>query len=287
MALKVDVTEEPGLHSILEQNENATSKELQPALDDFLATPGVANSEVEEDLKDKMHRHRETAAAGSGLGKSIRDWWFGEEHEVIATEQRAIELAAYWLTLPAVKDSKVSVSSSTTSSNEVSASFTIAGIGGGPTLKLDLKETVEFETTSPERVSLTSIGTFEKVEAKRLGEPIGTYVRLASIDRDHFDWSVEAAKQPDSNGLGSPTSSRGFELSKSPGTLTESLSIASGTTWELGIDLSLEKLGLSAKLGTKVTYEREVEYKYTLPGGKDYTASRYNSFPAYIWTVGA
>jgi hypothetical protein len=64
------------------------------------------------------------------------------------------------------------------------------------------------------------------------------------------------------------------------------LTIATGTTLELGAELSLDKLGLKAKLGTKTTYKHETKFAYELPGGHSYLAGLYAGFPpAYIWTL--
>jgi hypothetical protein len=288
MSLKVEVTEQPGLQSILDRPDEPNRAAVEPALHDFLATPGVAGSDIEADLNQAMAEQAETAAEGFGWWDGFKAWWNGEQHKVVDTEQRKLELAAYWLTLPAVDGSKVAVSSSVSHSGEVSASLKIAGIGGGPTFTLDLKEQVDFNAIATERAFLTSTGTFEKVEVTNLaGEQIATYARLRVIDRDNFAWHREAAQPPDPSTLGSPTGSREFDVSGASGTTIETLSIASGTTWELGADLDLSALGLSAKLGTKVTYAREVTYEYELPAGSDYLARRYSSFPAYLWSVKA
>jgi hypothetical protein len=53
----------------------------------------------------------------------------------------------------------------------------------------------------------------------------------------------------------------------------------------VGAELSLDKLGLEAKIGSKTTYVREVEYEYELPEGHEYLAASYAAFPAYLWTV--
>jgi len=288
MPLNVDVIEEPGLRSLLEQSEAPARDEAERELANFLYSPGVSGSRVAANLGASMRAQRETTAETAGWWEAVKHWWLGEKHTVVASEEHPVELAAYWMTVPGVHDSKVTVSSSTSGSSAVSASLKIAGIGGGPTLTVQLKETVEFEASSPERAALKTTGTFEKVEVRRLDEQVvGTYVRLSSIDRDNFEWQRGPATPPDPSRLGKPGSSRRFSLAPaSPTDLThETLTLAKGTEWDFGVELSLEKLGLSAELGAKITYEHEVEYAYDLPGGSNYLAGIYGSFPAYLWTI--
>jgi hypothetical protein len=114
---------------------------------------------------------------------------------------------------------------------------------------------------------------------------MGTYVRLASVDHTDFDWTLERAATPDPKVLGSEIDRQGVKLAGSEAEGQTTLEIASGTTWELGADLELKDLGLSVGISGKGTYERAVEYAYTLPKGRNYVATRYASFPAYVWTV--
>ena len=66
---------------------------------------------------------------------------------------------------------------------------------------------------------------------------------------------------------------------------TQTVSVAAGTTWEIGATLSLEQLGMEASIGAAMTYEHELSYANELPGRHDYVASLYQQFPAYIWRV--
>lgn len=109
--------------------------------------------------------------------------------------------------------------------------------------------------------------------------------RLGALDPDNLEWERSPDKPPNPASLGHATSTRAFDASASSGTTTEELTITRRTTWEFGAELNLEKLGLKAKLGTKVSYEREVVYSNEFPGRHHYVAARYLSFPACLWSV--
>lgn len=284
-SLRVEVTEQPGLQALLAGDEPPPDAELRQAADLFVTTPGVEGTAVSERVGDAIRSGSQATAKGLGWWDNLRRWLAGERQKVVGSEEHEIELVAYWLTVPGVAGAKVTLSSSATSSDETSASFTIAGIGGGPTFSLALKEDVKFDSARDLRVAMLAKATFEKVQVTRDGRPIATYARLASLDRDNLVWTVEPASPPDPTSWGSPTWSRRFQVSLSTGTLTDTLTVTRGTTWDVGADLSLDKIGLKAKLGSKVTYEGEVECAYELPGGHDYLAVRYPAFPAFLWTV--
>src|SRR5205814_1201110 len=105
-------------------------------------------------------------------------------------------------------------------------------------------------------------GTFEKVEVTRRGNVVGTYARLVTIDRNNVVFTSYACSPPDPAPWGAPAETKRYEAAAGSGTIKDVLTLSRGTTWEIGAELSLEKLGLKAKLGTKITYEREVSYAY-------------------------
>ena len=105
------------------------------------------------------------------------------------------------------------------------------------------------------------------------------------IDEDEEgDWSRSTEALPDLATLG-PSKQRKFNLAKATGKTTEKLTISRGTTWELGLDVNLPSLQLGFKSNVNIAYNCDVDYAYELPKGHNYTAHRYTSFPAYIWTV--
>jgi hypothetical protein len=76
---------------------------------------------------------------------------------------------------------------------------------------------------------------------------------------------------------------RNFHLSKVDDLSTETVKVAAGTSWENTAGLTVNQLDVS--LSATVTYQQEVTYETSLPGGHDYVASLYRAFPAYLWQV--
>jgi hypothetical protein len=285
MPLQVEITKEPGLQEMLSGEEAVPDDQLAPALAAFRDSPGVAGTALQETLDDAIRRRAEAADESFGWWDAFRRWLAGEQSRVVDHLEEAVELEAYWLTLPDTAGAKVTVTSSISKAGETSAALTIAGIGGGPTFTIDVKEAVGFVATQTERVELSVPGTFDIVEVTRDGAVIAKYPRLRELDKNNLSWTIRPSPAPDPAPFGQPTSTRTFDASGSTGTTTDTLTITKGTTWELGVDLKFAKLGLEAKVGTKVTYTREVMYAYELPGGHNYQAASYRGFPAFLWTV--
>jgi hypothetical protein len=288
MPLRVEIIEGPGLAELLNSDKPVSDAELQPQLDAFLKSSGVAGTPIERSLREHTNHEADLTEQAFGFWQSLKRWWNGQKQEVLATETHPVILEAYWLTLPPVADAEVTVSSTQASSNETSASFTIAGIGGGPTLTLEIKEGMEFAAKDPGQAVLTTLGTFEKIQVTDAdGHVIETYARLTKLEGNNLKWSWQKSSLPAPETWGAQETVEPFDLANMNGSATRELSIKSGTTWEIGGDLDLTQLGIKAHVGTKLTYERDVTYSYKLPGGHDYVATRYKSFPAYIWTLQA
>jgi hypothetical protein len=286
MSLRVEITKEPGLADLLNTNEPVSDAELRPQLEAFLKSNGVAGTPIEQSLREHTSREADLTEQAFGFWQSLKRWWKGQKQEVLATEKHPVVLEAYWLTLPAVADAEATVISTQASSNETSASFTVAGIGGGPTLTLEVKKGMEFDVKDPGRAVLTTLGTFEKVQVTDAdGRVIETYARLTDLEKNNLNWSWQKGSLPDSGTWGAQESAEPFNFADMNGSAIRELGIKSGTTWEIGGDLDLSQLGIKAHLGTKLTYERDVTYRYKLPGGHDYVATRYKSLPTYIWTL--
>jgi len=281
--VKVDVVAHPGLADLLKADQPPARAELDQALGEFLESGGVKGSAVHEEINLRA------AEAGSGTGEApdwwqaLKEWWRGEEHRVKETEERPLELAAYWLTLPAVPGASVTVTSSTANAKEVSASLSIAGIGGGPSFELNVEEEVDFEGEAEERASLSVKATFEKVDVVRAGQVVGTYVRLRSVDRDNITWTRSEQQPPSASSLGAESESREFNFAETHGESTQKITIAKGASLALGIEFSA--WGVGVKLGGKVTYKQDVSYANKLPAGHVYRARRHDGFPARLWEV--
>lgn len=289
MSVRAEITQQPGLAELLSREEEAPDEEVALAIEAFLATQGVAGTPVEEGILEAIDRRSDAAAEGIGLLDWIGRRLDLEQHRVVGSQELPVELEAYWLTLPGVAEARITVTSSASSSDETSASVTIAGIGGGPSVTIDLKEQTSFEGSTTERVSLSAMGLFDEIRVTRStfagDEVVATYPRLRAVDQSNLQWTRRPSTAPDPTSLGSVVEAMSFDATASDGLTTHTLTAEQGTSWEFGVDLSLEKLGLTTKVSSKTTYKHAVEYEYKLPGGHDYRATRYEQFPAYLWTV--
>jgi hypothetical protein len=157
------------------------------AIEDFLATPGVSGSDVAAAFEQALNQAEQETAESGGWWDKLRGFFRPETHRVAAVDNCAVELEGYWMTLPEVMGASVKLSVNVTSSSLTSASFKIAGIGGGPTFTIDLKEGLNHQASRCERVVLSAVGTFQKIEVVRRGNVIGTYPRLISlVGQPHF-----------------------------------------------------------------------------------------------------
>lgn len=301
MAVKAEITSEPGMVDLLEQDGDVADEKKLEALNHFRATKVVIGASLREPADvgtlsvERAYRERayREGADGEGAyspGTYRDDWWDrlsswlrGEKVKVVGRAEAPVEMGIYWLTLPKVAEARVTLDVSLESDRETSASLTIFGVGGGPTFTVALKEGLSHEATSPERVALSAIGTFEKIEVTGDGGTV-TYPRLVDLDQANLTWVFALAMPPRPESCGPRISSTTFDASAASGTTTKTLSIGRDTKWKLGIDLDLANLGLKASLDGSITYSREVGFEYALPGGRKYVAAQYKEFPAYLWS---
>jgi hypothetical protein len=132
-ALRVEITERPGLHNLLEAEAQPDNRDLERAVGEFMTSRGVEDSPVGEGLDNTLRARSEATEQGlAGWWEALRAWLAGEQHNVVDTEEHSLNLASYWLTVPDIVGAKVTLTSSVSSSNETSGAITIAGIGGGP-----------------------------------------------------------------------------------------------------------------------------------------------------------
>jgi hypothetical protein len=255
------------------------------AIDEFLLTTGIAGSPVETSLGDLASAGAESTGQTGSWWASLKQLWKGEHHEVTGREHQWVELSSYWLTLPDISGAKVTLTSTVSNSKEASASLAIAGVGGGPAFTMAVEESVDFEASSDERAALRALGTFERIEVTKDGRCIAEYARLRSIDHNTTDWLRERAAAPDPADLGSVLRTQGFTITGATGTSTKKLSIDRGTSWNLGLDLTLPQLGLTVTLEGTLTYEQDVDYAYQIPKGHDYEATVYEALPAFLWRL--
>ena len=285
MGLRAELTVIPGLV------DPASGRPLPDlpstgAVEDFLKSTGVADTAVAAALRVVLAAAAQQTAEGLGWWDAIRRFFAPEIHTVVAESEQTVVLDGYWVTLPATAGASAKLTVTMGSSEETSASFMIAGMGGGPTFLLDLKEGVSRPADRCERIVLLTTGRFQKVEVTQNGAVIGAYPRLVALDLANLGWDFEPATPPSAATLGDPITTRDFDLTKVAGSATRSVEIGRGTTWEMSAGLELAGLGgIKAKLSAKATYRRDVAIECKLPAGHHYLAARYEGFPAWLWSL--
>jgi hypothetical protein len=284
--IDVEITQRPGLSELIDLPEPPEA-ELQRALGEFRGSSGVAGSLLDDALDQAIRDQAEATDETFAWWDAVKRWARGHRLEVSPPVQCPVALDALWLTLPDVPDAKVTVSSEDTESRETSAALSIAGVGGGPTFNVEVKERIDFDAFQTELVTMTSPGTFEKVTVTKDGRVISEYARLIALDRHRVDWARVPTLAPDPGGWGPPVDTRTFTQAASDGLTRKGLSIARGTSWQVGANITIPQFGLNVSLGAKVTYQHDIEYATELPGGHDYLAASYTEFPAYLWSVRA
>lgn len=286
MPIDVDITQQPGLSELIDLSEPPVG-DMERALGEFRGSSGVAGSPLDDSLDQAIRDQAEATDETIAWWDAVKRWARGQQVEISPPVQHPVALDALWLTLPDVPGAKVTVSSEDTKSRETSAALTIAGVGGGPTFNVEVKERIEFDAFQTELVTMTAPGTFEKVTVTKDGQVISEYARLIALDRHHVDWARVATPVPDPGGWGPPVDTKSFTQAASDGVTRKRLSLARGTTWQVGGKLTVPQFGIDVSLGAKVTYQRDIEYATELPGGHDYLAASYTQFPAYLWSVTA
>jgi hypothetical protein len=286
MSVEIEITSAPGLIDP-GTGQPVTGEPYESALNDFLSSRGVANTDVEVAVREALLRAEESANEATGWWDAVRYFFAPETHNVVDTEEARIELAGYWLTLPDVPEAKVTLTVSVTDKSQRAMSVKIAGIGGGPSFELTVKSGLQHEATSQQRAVLATRGAFQRVQVTRGGKPIGEYARLVALDEDNVEWSYPAAALPGSAQLGQKGPSVGYDLRANTSADKVTLDITQGTTWDFSAGLKLTQLGgIEAGISGQVSYQRDASYEYELPPGRRYQATKYASFPVYVWIAG-
>lgn len=286
MPIHAELSEQPGLHGLL-AGEEPPEDELMNAVDAFSRTQGVANSPVEDEIDAQVRARAQDPSEGRGWFETVKRWFRGEDHVPVGSERCSLELATYWLTLPAVDGAAASVTSTTSNAEETAATVKIAGIGGGPTFTIRVMESSRFESGDgrDESLVMSCPAIFERVEVRRRGVVLTTYPRLVSVDHRTMEWERRVIDPPSPSALGEVELTKRYRSAASSGLTTATLTFAAGTTWQLGAEIELAQLGLNVGVSSTSTYESEVEYEYELPGGHDYTARRFAGLPVILWTT--
>jgi hypothetical protein len=284
MSLDVVVTTTPGLFDLI--NEEDPDAPYEKAVQQFLTTPGIANTEVETSLLDALPADAATAEGAAWLRK-LREWLRGESHQVVGTVQERFTTEAYWLPLPNIPGAEAELSVMAQRSVDTSLEIKIAGIGGGSGQDVAVREGFTVRTkTKPQRVDVSMMGTFDKVEVRKQGQLVTAYARLTGIDKNTVERHVVDIGYGNLPGGGPIRFEQGWNLTQSTAMTDQLLGTARSTHWKIEGGLSLPKVQLTANASRECTYKYDVGFKYTLPSGHMYKVTQYENHPAYHWSSG-
>ena len=164
--LSFEGAEAPGLLDHLAVDRPPGRDELTSAVENFLRDRNVTDTELAEEIRKSTEPEVST--------EGFRDMWEAIKHAfrpvelvVVDTQTKDVPLEAYWLTLPTVPGASVTLTSSSTTSDEKSGSLTILGIGGGPTFTFAITRVLDFEADDQQCVELLAPGTFEQMRAMK------------------------------------------------------------------------------------------------------------------------
>lgn len=286
MSDDIDITSGRGLFDPDSGEPTATEPDEQ-ALRDFLASNGVAGTAIETAAREAMVQAAQSVTEGVfSWWPAVRRFFAPEIHTIVDTCMEPVEISGYWLTLPAVPDAKVTLSVAVTKTRQVAATLKVAGVGGGPTFQMAVRSGLQHEALSQQRAVLTAMGRFQRVQVSEDGKVLGEYARLVYLDKDNVEWSYPAAQVPAAAQLGPQVSSVGYDLTTNTSADEVTDSVARDTTWDFSAGLSLPQFGgLTVGISGQVSYQQEANYEYQLPPGRYYRATRYASFPVFVWTL--
>lgn len=279
----------PGLIDLLSSETPPSREELTVALGRFLDSDGVRDSPLAEELRSTIEPrgipgvYMMKARDLLGVWKDVRNFFAYQTEVSLGTQTKDVELGEYWLTLPSVQGSKVTMKKTTASSQGTAMSITIFAVDGGHTQTVTLSEVLSFSDRVPARVYIRAPATFEKIQFKQGDRVWGEYLRLSDIDQTHVTYEQLPTPQPDPSDWGKPKDVREFDQTATDGTATREIAVASGT--ELTAGVKVEALGLKASLETKAKFDQEIAFENELPGRHHYVAELWEGRPAWLWRV--
>jgi hypothetical protein len=268
----------PGLDELV--SRGSTPDSLTTAVQQFLATPGVRDSGLGDQLAAVIDERGRSARPGAGLLGSVRRLFARRELVVAATHQTRLPLRTFWLCVPPVPDASTTFNLEVGGERKISASIEIFGLGGGPSIDILVSEGIERTVDRSEQIELAVPVMIERVEIRRDGELELSYPRLAGCGSPRV-WNSSEADDP--SPAGTPAVTYDLADDRSPTTVT--VSVERGTTWTGSLGLTIEALGLDTGLDYETTTAEQCSYSYELPPGHRFVAHRQGDRPGYFWSV--
>jgi len=206
--------------------------------------------------------------------------------EVLGQQSLWMPVSIYRAYCPDVENAKVRIECSNTNSFTGDTCVEVLGIGGGSTFNIEFKTALE---AVAQNKSFEVIYEFESLwEHVKLIEPGGNATelcRLRKINKKHSRASTHIL-EPMWPEIADDQIVEIKEFNPDKDIpVTTKLSVKSGSQLKVSSKFKLEKFGLEA--GTEITTANQfdINYEYTLPGGKHYKAIRPKDASYWLWTV--
>ena len=280
MSLNVEIVTTPGLHDMLE-DDSAPDRLVNQAISDFRATPWVAESDLADDFNEGLAQTDE--AGPRAAWDAVRGWLRNEKRTVVDEVWQNVTVGVLWLQLPDAAGAESTLTIAETTGNELKATCDVPGIGGGISTSFKITGKVEHSAASTERCELSVKAKFQKIEVTRNGKFVDNVVQLVEWGDKTIDFIVDAPPAPPAGVV--PVRSY-WNPSKAPDDVIVTQDVSRETSWTMKVGLSVPKLGIDTSVSATNSFQRDVTYKWVLPGGKSYELALYPKTVApYVWTV--
>lgn len=282
--MTVTINSEPGLAELATTHDRSVVPYADAAAE-FLDSL-VFRSPVAVDFRDARRAATGETSESADWWEAVKDWFAPEYNTVVDTRDEIVELAAYYLVPPRVTDARVKLSVVRKDASETTASFTLAGTGGGPKFTVAVTTGItSYPTDTPRRAVLTARGVVQVIEKTKNGRVLGRYLRLVALDTTADDWTFPALPGlPPASILGPVIQQTDYHLVDAVDSTEVTHSIARGTELTATIGLKVESLGIEASTSLTTSYGSEISLIYTLPKGRDYESRLYERVAALFWT---
>jgi hypothetical protein len=280
--VEVEITSEPGIIDPGSGEINESSP-YDAALTDYLSSIGP-DSALGVQFRVAQRSTSEETSEGDWRAAVIA-FFTGKQETVVETLNDSVDLAAYWLDVPPVEGAKTKLSVVQAKKTDATASFKIAGCGGGPRYTVELKGGISSYTTSRRRrVALRTEGRFQVIEVTKDGKFIDKYIRLVGLNRSADTWTFEEFSL-DVSTLGTAHGGETLDYKNESGELEYQITINRGEEFKGSLGLKLPSIGLEATSEMTIGYQSAVTMTYTLPAGHCYRWDGYPTVPVNLWTL--
>lgn len=267
--------------------EETDSKDLLQMANIFASDEAIRDTPLGKEITE-ITGNKGSYLAGNWRAtlQKLVDIFKRQRLEVIGTQNMWLPVSIFYAYCPSVDKAKVKVEFADSKSTEGDSSVEILGLGGGTKFTLETKATLEAESDNKSFALIHEFDSiWEHVRLTQNGRDPIEFCRLAEVNKNHKQSKTSGILQPE-NDFTTEEIEEKETLFVEPGiTVTKKLSVKSGALLKVSNKLKLEQFGLEAGVEVSTANQFEVNYEYSLPGGKSYTAFRPVNAPYWLWSV--